>query len=223
MRYTQLVAGLTIAAFSGLANAGLVIDSINVQMVSTEYSARDLGGDNGDRYDAALDAFNSSEGEVCSKDLEAFEGISYRKTCNGTREDYGALYTINGSLSGSVEFEFGLDWGLGGFILADYEDAPIDYYNTDIWWSKNWNNSDVLSYEFSDVGSFSLTLLGFEGCCDGINSARYRTFETSQTARTTGQTSTEWQTLRVNAVPVPGSLPLMAVGALLLLRRRQQS
>lgn len=271
MRYSTLIAGLTVATCSGFANAGLVIDSINVQMVNTSYSARGQTGNNADLFDAALGAFSQAKGPVCSQDLQALEGVSYRGTCNGTRNDYASLYTISGSLSGTAEFEFGLDWGRGGFILADFDGAPVDYINDDIWWSKNWNNRDVLSYSFADVGDFTLTLLGFEGCCDGINSARYRTRSSLAPSNSTqllandfndsndggpngfggvsgfgGESSLEnpgniggdngsgsnepfnannefgaWTTLEVNAVPVPGSLPLMAVGALLLWRRRQ--
>lgn len=227
MRFSKIIAGLTLATCSNLASAGLVIDSINVQMVSTSFSARGLEGTNEQNLATALNAFESSESAVCSEDLDALEGVSYRGTCGGTRNDYGALYTITGSLSGGAEFQFGLDWGRGGFIFADSAGDSLDYYNEDIWWSTNWNNSDVKSYVLADAGDFSLTLLGFEGCCDGINSAQYRTWETPQVSTfgenpqiPVGNTS-EWSTLEVNAVPVPGSLPLMAIGALLMWRRRQ--
>jgi hypothetical protein len=232
MRYSKLIAGLTLAASTSFANAGLVIDSINVKMVNTQFSARNLAGnDDADRFATALADFNSIKGPICDQNLDALEGVSYRGTCGGTRNDYGALYTIKGSLTGTAEFEFGLDWGLGGFIGADFDGAPVDYINDDIWWSNSWSNGDVLSYSFADVGNFTLTLLGFEGCCDGTNSARYRTSVSSPMVRIAANrdqtTQAEdsfgnWQTLEVNAVPVPGSLPLMAVGALLLLRRRQQ-
>ncbi|EED32109.1 PEP-CTERM putative exosortase interaction domain protein [gamma proteobacterium NOR5-3] len=227
MRYSKFIAGLTLATCSSLASAGLVIDSINVQMVSTTFTARHLGGTDEERYTAALNAFESSEGSVCSQDLGALEGVSYSGTCGGGKRNYGALYTITGSLSGGAEFQFGLDWGRGGFIFADSAGAPLDYFNEDIWWSKNWGNSDVKSYVLADAGDFSLTLLGFEGCCDGINSAQYRTWETpeissfSESPQIPVGNASEWSTLEVNAVPVPGSLPLMAVGALLLWRRRQ--
>ncbi|WP_439106553.1 PEP-CTERM sorting domain-containing protein [Congregibacter sp.] len=228
MRYSKFVAGITLATFSGLASAGLVIDSINVEMVSTSFSARNMAESNEENYAAALNAFQSSEGAVCSEDLQALEDVSYRGTCGGGKRNYGALYTITGSLTGGAEFQFGLDWGRGGFTSADSTDAAVDYFNEDIWWSKNWNNSDVKSYVLADTGDFSLTLLGFEGCCDGINSAQYRTWKTPQISLFSqggpqvpvGNTS-EWATLEVNAVPVPGSLPLMAVGALILWRRRQ--
>ena len=225
MRYSKLIAGLALATCSTMASAGLVIDSINVQMVSTPFSARNLKENEvDDNFAIALSAFESSEGNVCSKDLAAFEGVSYRGTCGGDKENYGALYTITGSLSGGAEFQFGLDWGRGGFILADFEDAPINYIDDDIWWGKNWNNSkEILTYSAADVGKFSLTLLGFEGCCDGINSARYQTWDTSllNEGEPVRNNLSEWNTLEVNAVPVPGSLPLMAIGALLILRRRQ--
>ncbi|WOJ92541.1 PEP-CTERM sorting domain-containing protein [Congregibacter variabilis] len=225
MRYSNLIAGLALATCSGIASAGLVIDSINVQMVSTKFSARNLKGTGDENFAKALNAFESSEGSVCNEDLDAFEGVSYSGTCGGGKRNYGALYTIAGSLTGAAEFQFGLDWGRGGFIVADSKDASVKYFNEDIWWAKNWNKkSEVKNYVLEDVGKFSLTLLGFEGCCDGINSAQYRTWDTN-TVQTLQRSRlpepSEWQTLEVNAVPVPGSLPLMAIGALLMWRRRQ--
>ncbi|WOJ97355.1 CCXG family PEP-CTERM protein [Congregibacter brevis] len=216
MRYSKLIAGLTLTACSSFASAGLVIESINVKMATTPYSVDDES-----TFSEAKSAFDTGT-QYCDKDLEAFTGINSQTTCGGSNGGYGALYTITGSLSGSAEFQFGMDWGRGGFIRADFDDAPVSLINDDIWWAKNWNKSnEILTYSFSDVGSFSLTLLGFEGCCDGINSAQYRTFETGQIAAF-NDAPAEWQALEVNAVPVPGSLPLMAIGALLVLRRRQQ-
>lgn len=220
MRYSKIIAGLALTACTSLASAGLVIDSINVQMVNTTFSARNLTGTDQERFAVASSAFEFSEGSVCSKNLTAFEDISYRGSCGGTRNDYAALYTITGSLSGGAEFQFGLDWGRGGFVLANSSGAPLDYINDDIWWGGNWNNSsEIISYSLQDVGDFSLTLLGFEGCCDGINSARYRSWDSTEASQRGPQS--EWATLAVNAVPIPGSLPLVAMGALLLWRRRQ--
>jgi hypothetical protein len=56
------------------------------------------------------------------------------------------------------------------------------YLNEDIWWNGNWNHEDVkgrgrqaaASIVIPASDSFTLTLLGFEGCCDGINSGRYQ-------------------------------------------------
>jgi hypothetical protein len=235
MNYTKLIASLTLATCSSWASAGIIIDSINVKMAKTPFRV-----DSADSYDSARAAFDtafSGSAGYCDLALEAFTDIESRNTCGGSNGGFGALYTITGTNTGVTEFQFGLDWGYGGFIVAETEGATLlDRFTQNIWWAKNWSNS--LAYTLSGQGSFTLTLLGFENCCDGINSARYQTKSIdllpaiAQEQDLGGQllpsvpvneilpVSDEWQELRVNAVPLPGSLPLLAVGGLMLWRRR---
>lgn len=41
----------------------------------------------------------------------------------------------------SYSFRFGLDAGMGGFILFD--GTVVNFWNTDVWWEENWNNPAV--------------------------------------------------------------------------------
>jgi hypothetical protein len=249
MNYTKLVASLALATCSSWASAGIIIDSINVKMAKTPFRVGSTQSYDSARADFDT-AFSGSAG-YCDLALEAFTGIESRKTCGGSDGGFGALYTITGTNNGTTSFEFGLDWGRGGFLVTETQSGTsIEKVTQDIWWAKNWDNS--LEYTLSEQGRFTLTLLGFENCCDGINSARYKNsyirsgellqdvpagvaFDTKpgisganqplpvddQWASTTLlPLEDQWQDLRVNAVPLPGSLPLLAVGGLILWRRR---
>lgn len=244
-RYIRTFRKLTVAAglvtCSTLANAGLLIDSINVQMTNTTFSARSAAerqeNDNARAFDNARSAFNRSFSEqgFCDQALDALIDVTARQTCGGSKRNYGALFTITGTNTGVTNFEFGLDWGRGGFISFDGANGSDLIRRTDdVWWSRNWGNRDVIDYRLDQQGEFTLTMLGFEGCCDGINSVRYRNTpignglpgesNTNNIVFPQPQdTSLEWQTLAINSsseIPVPGSMALLALGSGLLFRRR---
>jgi len=238
------------------AGAGVIINSIDVTMVSTNYDARSRRASAEAAFASALSAFDNAT-TVCSQELSAMTDVTYRGTCGGGRSNFAAKYTITGSVEGSALFEFGLDWGRGGFISAtgSGEETALTYLNEDIWWRENWNNEDVKGRSnkpaaailLTDMDQFTLTLLGFERCCDGVNSGRYQHFwnpspitianETGpatifsdplastpgfQTSNLPRLPNADWNTLAVNAVPAPASLPLVALGALLLTLTRQR-
>ncbi|GAB5412486.1 MAG: hypothetical protein Cons2KO_00890 [Congregibacter sp.] len=215
-------------------------------MASTDYSTltgSTRGIDNDIAYNNARSAFDDSyrTDSFCNQSLDALVDITAKTTCGGSGRDYGSLYTITGRNEGVTEFEFGMDWGRGGFLSLDIGgESELFRLDEDIWWGRNWGNSDVFGLTLGEMGDFSLTLLGFEGCCDGINSVRYRSiategslFETSFTApgsRSRGRELQslasdpgQWRALEVNDVPLPGSLPLVALGGLLLLQRRRRN
>lgn len=244
MKYSRLVATLALATCSSWASAGIIIDSINVKMANTNYTVSGEGADGA--YASAKKAFDaaySGGNRYCNIDLDSLTDIASNTTCGGSKRDFGALYTITGNNQGITEFRFGMDWGRGGFVVAQAGDeSAIDMHASDIWWSRSWTHSDVLPFTLEEQGRFTLTLLGFEGCCDGPNSAQYlnRDLESDQPF-TSGYpivnlledtpldgefvqraipVDQEWQALEVNAVPLPGSLPLLAVGGLILWRRR---
>lgn len=243
MNTKAIFTGIIFSAAACTAQAGLIVDSINVKMANSTYNAR---GDNDSDYAGASSAFLSGAGGGCDLSVEAFTGLSYRGTCGGTRNNYGAQYTISGYNTGVTAFQFGLDWGRGGFfsLEADGSTETTAFTDQDIWWGNNWMNSDVINFNLSTQGAFTLTLLGFEGCCDGANSARYANMATESASLLTGiydepfgtpkakgtyrenvllaLDDPNWQALEVNAVPTPASLPLIGLGALLMYGARRR-
>jgi hypothetical protein len=211
---------------SASAQASLMINSIDVAIVSTTYNATGISND----YSAAeaasiamfegfMPAYFNTDTLICEESLDSFDGLTTHGTCGGTHRDNGTLFAITGTVTGPTEMQFGLDWGRGGFSwLTLGDNAPqIERYNEDIWWGTSWNNSDVLNFALPEPGDFLLIGLGFEGCCDGSNSARWRSLGSGP-----GDSAGEWQTLAVT-VPSPGAAPLMGLGlaGLVIARRRK--
>lgn len=203
-----------------------MVQSIDLTIVSTTFDSRDIPGFMPDAMAAGialvggfLPAYSDPASLLCEESLDSFEGLTTRGTCGGSNSDNGTLFSISGSVTGPTQMQFGLDWGRGGFSLLTLgENAPIvERYNEDIWWGNNWNNSDVLDFVLPESGEFLLIGLGFEGCCDGSNSARWRSLGNSPSTAPGA-----WQTLAVN-VPNPGVAPLMGLGlaGLMMARRRE--
>ena len=248
MNTKSIFTGIVFSAAACTAQAGLIVDSINVKMANSTYNAR---GDNDSDYAGASSAFLNGADGGCDLNVEAFTGLSYRSTCGGSKRNYGAQYTISGVNTGVTAFQFGLDWGRGGFFSLDAGGSieTSAFTDQDIWWGNNWLNSDVINFNLTTQGAFTLTLLGFEGCCDGANSARYANMATESTRLLDGfsnepfvtslqntknfqpagvimpMNDPSWQALEVNRVadvPTPASLPLIGLGALLMYGARRR-
>ncbi|MBN2864568.1 MAG: CCXG family PEP-CTERM protein [Thiotrichales bacterium] len=111
----------------------------------------------------------------------------------------------------NLDFRFGLDAGYGAAIYLD--DSLINQRSDDLWWSNNYNNSDVIYSGNLPVtaGSFSLDVYWAEGCCNGSNAGQFTV------------DGTNWQSLSVSnlnalsaqavsAVPEPSTYALMLGG-----------
>ncbi len=217
--FKQLATGVATMVLAASAQAGLIINSIDLIMVDSTYNSLPLvGTDEDTALEALIDGIvtpaENPDNIICDISLDALEGITARGTCGADdRNDIGSLYFITGTATGAAELEFGMDWGRGGFAAVSREGLGLESLirlDEDIWWRNNWSNSDVFGLSITGPGDFQISLMGFEGCCDGNNSARWRA------------TDGEWQVLAVNAVPVPGALSLLALGlcGLSLFRRR---
>tara|TARA_R110001599_G_scaffold353885_1_gene602431 strand:- start:2575 stop:3303 length:729 start_codon:yes stop_codon:yes gene_type:complete len=235
----KVATGLAAILLAGAAQANLMVQSIDLAMVNTEYNSRSLSASMSaeDAFMAALfngfmSAYSNPGNIICDLSVDVFDNVSSHDTCGGSKRDIGALFAISGSAEADTQLQLGLDWGRGGFIaLSTGGLAPeITRYNSDIWWSNNWNNGDVLDFIIPKTQEFLLIGLGFEGCCDGSNSARWRSLAepaapaAPATFAVGMEAPEEWNLLQVNApaaVPVPGGAYLLGIGLLGLVYSRR--
>lgn len=225
----KLLLGFCSVLLAGSVQASLIVSSIDLAMVKTTFNSRTNVPRHFNDQQAAifsglagfLPAYNNPDTLICDISLETFENINSRRTCGGPNKNIGTLFAISGSTTGTTQLQFGLDWGRGGFMALnlDGQDSQVERYNTDIWWGRNWNHSDVIDLIIPRTDNFLLLGLGFEWCCDGVNSARWRSLGDRNLREAPGS----WQTLAVN-VPEPGVLPLLGLGlaGVFFTRRRVQ-
>ena len=119
------------------------------------------------------------------------------------------------AVTGNWGIDAGLDAGYGAALFVDGN--LIENRTDNLWWSYNWNNSDVLSGTSGiSLGSHTIDLYWAENCCNGYNSGRFTT-----------DNGVSWQTLSVQnidnatAVSEPGTLALLGLGLLGLARARR--
>ncbi|MCB1702359.1 MAG: PEP-CTERM sorting domain-containing protein [Halioglobus sp.] len=212
------VIGIGALLLAGTAQAGLIVKSIDIAMVNTDFDSRAIPGLVPDELAFAfslsnfMSAWNDSDKRVCAKELQDFDAVNSRLACGGSGRDLGTLFVISGSSSsGPTELELGVDWGRGGFtMLATAGGAPlVERYDSDLWWGGNWSHGDVLDIIIPKTAHFLLVGLGFEGCCDGLAAARWRSVGGDlQSVGGPGQ----WQSLAVASVPEPGVPGLLVLG-----------
>ncbi len=133
----------------------------------------------GDSFSDLLAAHNAGLA-ISSQTLDGFDGIETQVQIAGNARDHSILMTTSFSITDNTQYEFqvGADWGRGGGIAIFDNDTGAtvseQIFTDDIWWGKNWNNSDVIStdYDFSP-GNWTIAWIGFEGCCSGSTSIRF--------------------------------------------------
>lgn len=237
-----LAFALLIAA--GSAHASLIVNSIDVSFVNTRFNAKTLPDGMLDEDKLALafsegflPSFNDPDKHLCTTSLAEFDAINSRETCGGPRRNLGSLFMISGYAEHDSLLQLGLDWGLGGFLVTALGDHTlmIDYLDSDIWWKKRWSDSDVVELFLPAATEFVLMGLGFERCCDGYFSGRWRSLEEpdeslpgTYATHAVGREApmTEWNLLQVNAppaqVPAPAGGLLMGIGLLALACSRRR-
>ncbi len=188
--HRKLLAVLGSLVLATGAQAGLIVWSIDLEMVESDYDPGLIPGwgssaPAGEDVDAAMaramaEGFQTPWGDpanrICELSLDVFDGISSRGTCGGPGGDIATAFSFSGSSNGSTLIQFGLDWGLGGYIALTLPggSSNVSWHSGDIWWQNDWNHEDVFELVIPATPQFEVTGLGFEKCCDGNNSIRWR-------------------------------------------------
>lgn len=210
---------LATLAFAAGAQAGLLTFDYNV--TGTNYSV------NGSESAADLLSAHDAGSAICSGSVAGFVNMGPRQNCGtASRLDYSLELHSEFNLANATNlvFQTGADWGRGGgLILTDRDTGAQSVYNLssdDIWWNRDWNNSDVLLTELDlDAGAYALTWIGFEGCCAGETTVRY----SHNGGGFLDFTRANFESL--TSVPEPGTMALLGIGlaGFALLRRQRTS
>lgn len=132
----------------------------------------------------------------CSRDLPSHTNFNNNDVCGGPNNNIGWKFDhdfFEPTAQGTWQFQFGIDWGWGGFCYLDddvfnaaagtWGTAVLSIFTrsysnieTQLWWSGSWSNPAVFrTSDFTvSAGRHRLTCYAAENCCDGRQSAQYR-------------------------------------------------
>jgi hypothetical protein len=148
----------------------------------------------------------------CDATPAAYLSLTNQGVCGGGGNNIAFKFEIdfgiNAAQAGLMSVQIGPDFGKGGAVFLD--GTLLAATSDDLWWAGNFGaTNEIFSFPNIDVaaGNHTLTVYGLEGCCDGINSARYQLAG-----------DTNWTVFSVRdslqAVPEPLSAALVLVGLL---------
>jgi hypothetical protein len=205
MRKTILMPFIALGLLGpAVASADLIIRSTNIEVRGSTFDV-DINDPAADDLSDAVSAFESGQ-PLCSGSLGVVTNVgSQWSPCTGPQYagqvNLVTLISIAFHQNQDVMWEFGADWGRGGFIFGDQTDGTLvigeALFDGDYWWHQNWSNA--FSFDTTGTGSGILNLLGFENCCSDSMSLRYSLDD--------GQT---WNAAA--PVPEPTSLALLGLG-----------
>ncbi|MDJ0785509.1 MAG: CCXG family PEP-CTERM protein [Myxococcota bacterium] len=113
--------------------------------------------------------------------VTTLEGVSTSVYASGERNDYSLWMTSTFTVAraGNYTFQVGTDWGRGGAasLFDDSRGVSVaELVRTDdIWWANDFGHADVFTLSGNlDAGmTYTLSLVGFEGCCGGASTVRF--------------------------------------------------
>jgi len=187
-------------AIGSLAHASVIkIDSI--QATSGTLA-------NANAYRTAVEAALLGAGRA-STTLASYDNVTHASLF-GTNSNFAMKSTIDFAVSsanaGLWSFRAGVDFGMGGALFID--GAAVDYKAYDMYWGNSYSNtSQILQASLNlSAGNHTITMFGFEGCCDGAQQFQFK----SPTGAYTSFSSTDG--LNRSAVPEPATLAMMVTG-----------
>ena len=215
MRKFLFIASLLLLAAANNVHGAAA--SFDIFLTGTSYAV-----DGDDTYIDLLQAHQAGIPQVQTQlvGLENQDSFFY----TGQWYNYSMLLTTTLDIGkpGNYTFQFGGDWGRGGGVaLLDADGTSVldEVVRTDdIWWANDWNNSDVITTTYAlSAQQYTISWLGFEGCCGGNNSVRF-SFNGSAFQ------GLNLTTIAPYVVPIPSAVWLLgscAVGLLAAGRRRR--
>ena len=136
-----------------------------------------------------------------SQVISSFENISTGKNkANLLSFDFVMNYNGMWSLAAGLDAGLGAEVFLDGVLVAKRTD--------DLWWARNWSNSDVLSVPALAIsqGKHTIELYWAERCCSGPGSILLTDYRTGST------NSLSAATIASASIPEPAGILLLSLG-----------
>ncbi|HEY0060816.1 MAG TPA: CCXG family PEP-CTERM protein [Telluria sp.] len=141
-----------------------------------------------------------------SQFVGSYDSVSHQSLFGGN-SNFALKSTISFSLAAASSFgvRAGVDFGSGGAMFVD--GVAVDFKSNDMWWAGSYSNPSqfLASAGMLAAGNHSVTIVGFEGCCDGAQQVQFQ------------QDSGNWTSFGGNdglngVVPEPASIALLLTG-----------
>lgn len=162
-----------VLAAATLAGAGSVCAStITIESASASPSAT---FSDASAYKSAVNA-SLLGSTYANTSVASYNNISHASLFGGS-SNFALKSTINFGVSqaaaGLWQFRAGVDFGYGGALFLD--DAALDVKSHDMWWAGQYDNASQYFNAAVNLGAgnHTLTIYGFEGCCDGGQQAQF--------------------------------------------------
>ncbi|SHG75214.1 CCXG family PEP-CTERM protein [Massilia sp. CF038] len=162
---------LTILAFAAAALCGSAQASV-IKIETASATSPFLGS-----AAAYLSAVDSAllDASYASQLVGSYDSISHQALFGGN-SNFAFKSTIQFSLAAatSMAVRAGVDFGFGGAMFID--GVAVDFKSNDMWWSGNYSNpSQFLAGAGAlAAGNHTVTIVGFEGCCDGAQQVQFQ-------------------------------------------------
>jgi hypothetical protein len=108
--------------------------------------------------------------------VDSYNNITHASLFGGST-NFALKSTINFGVTeanaGLWQFRAGVDFGYGGALFLN--DVALDSKSHDMWWAGQYNNTSQYFNAAANLGAgnHTLTIYGFEGCCDGGQQAQF--------------------------------------------------
>ena len=212
-----------------LSLAGLLFSaSTMASILSFDFSISNSRFDvSGNETAHSLIGAHNSGNLVCADSVSGFVRMGPRQSCGQFTRNYSMRLTATFSIDRNEQFIFqtGADWGRGGgIVFENRQDSALSLLtlrSDDVWWRRNWNNKDVFTTQLDlTPGDYALSWIGFEDCCAGETTLRFRT-----AAGEYQELTKENFGASLTAVTEPGTFALLGLGlaGFIMLRSRRSA